>query len=63
MTTPITPPASTAIDFDLFALVTLAELWGLKGLDAFILAMQMRANGIDAVEGVRLFQDARKWVQ
>ena len=63
MTAPITPPASTAIDFDLFALVTLAEQFGWVGEDAFLVAALLRSNGVNAGEAVQLFRTASRWVQ
>jgi hypothetical protein len=62
MTTPVTPPVS-AFDCDFHFMVVLAELWGLEGLDAFILAAQMKASGLDAGRAQRLFRDAMRRIQ
>jgi hypothetical protein len=56
----ITPPADF---FDLYATVTLAEQFGWERQDAFIVAMLLRSNGVNAVEALRLFRDAGRWVQ
>jgi hypothetical protein len=57
------PPVSNAIDFDLFALVTLAEQFGWEGRDAFLVAALLRSNDIDAGAAVLLFRAAGRWIQ
>jgi hypothetical protein len=63
MTTPITPPMSSTVDFDFVATVTLIEEWGLSPQDAFFAALLLRSNGISAIGAVKLFQAASRWLQ
>lgn len=64
MPTPIAaPPASSTFDCDFHFLVCLTEMWGLEGLDAFILAAQMKASGIGAVQAAAMFRDALERMQ
>jgi hypothetical protein len=62
VTAPIPPPAVT-FDCDFHFLVVLAEEFGFEGRDAFLTAMLLRASGINATGAVKLFQDARRWLQ
>jgi hypothetical protein len=60
---PNIPPASSTVDFDFHALVALAEQFGLEGPNAFLWAMLLRANGVNAGEAVMLFRAASRWIQ
>ncbi len=63
MSTHTAAPAFSVFDFDFLSVITLAENFGFEGPDAFIVALAMRSNGVDAGGAVKLFRDASRRVQ